>query len=235
MPGPTAPRQRDRKTRPARPGPRGRMLAGAVALPVTLGMGSFPLLLATRDWFDVATGLAQMVTALAIVAVAVFAAGAAWALRSAMRGMARTLEGAQAEVVPLLKQARAIADDVQGMTTAAREEVARVRGLVSETSARAEAALDAVEGRLRRLDALAGLVQDEAEDAVVSLVATARGATATLGIVRRLLGLGRDPGRPRRDARRPEGRGAEPALAEGADAAPSERPRVRRRPPAPRA
>lgn len=222
MPGPTARRQ------PRAPD----ALAAAAAVPVTLGMGHFPLLLVARDWFDVATGLAQMVTALAIVAVAVFAAGAAWALRTAMRGIARTLEGAQAELVPLLKQARAIADDVQGMTGAAREEVARLRGLVGETTARAEAALDAVEGRLRRLDALAGLVQDEAEGAVVSLLATARGASASLGLIRRLLRLGgAGPSRRRRGREAPA-----PDLADDAPEAgpPPERPRVRRRNPAPR-
>lgn len=143
-----------------------------------------PTLAAGRDWFDIATGLAQIVTAMAIVAVAVFAAGTAWAIRAATRGMAKALEGAQGELVPLLQQARRIADDVKEMTTAASGEVARVRALVETTSGKAEAALEAAEARLRRLDALAGIVQDEAERTVVTVASTVRGTTEALASLR---------------------------------------------------
>lgn len=143
-----------------------------------------PLLLVTRDWFEILTGVAQMVTALAIVAVAVFAAGTAWAIRAATRGLVKSLEGAQGELVPLLKQARAIADDVKGMTDAAAGEVARVRALVEQTTGKAETALAAAESRLRRLDALAGIVQDEAEHAVVSVASAVRGTTSAIGALR---------------------------------------------------
>jgi uncharacterized protein YoxC len=150
-----------------------------------------PLLLVTRDWFEILTGVAQMITALAIVAVAVFAAGTAWAIRGATRGLVKALEGAQGELVPLLKQARAIADDVKGMTDAAAGEVARVRALVEQTTGKAETALAAAESRLRRLDALAGIVQDEAEDAVVSVASAVRGTTSAISALRHdLLGDG---------------------------------------------
>ncbi|MFN9577221.1 MAG: hypothetical protein ACK6AH_11830 [Gemmatimonadota bacterium] len=139
-----------------------------------------PLLLVDREWFDTATGIAQMITALAIVAAVVFAAGTAWAIRAAARGVAKSLEGAQAELVPLLKQARAIADDVKGMTSAAAGEVTRLRGVVEHATGKAEAALEAAEARLRRLDAMAGIVQDEAEQAVVSVAAAVRGTTAAV-------------------------------------------------------
>jgi uncharacterized protein YoxC len=147
-----------------------------------------PLLLVARDWFEVATGVAQMITALAIVAAAVFAAGTVWAIRAATRGLAKSLEGAQAELVPLLQQARAIADDVKGMTAAASGEVARIRGLVEATTGKAEAALAAAESRLRRLDALAGIVQDEAEQAVVSVASAVRGTSAAVKALRQDLG-----------------------------------------------
>lgn len=143
-----------------------------------------PTLAVGRDWFDIAVGLAQIVTALAIVGVAVFAAGTAWAIRQATRGVAKALEGAQGELVPLLQQARSIADDVKGMTTAAAGEVARVRALIEATSGKAEAALEVAETRLRRLDALAGIVQDEAERAVVSVASTVRGTTSALSSLR---------------------------------------------------
>jgi uncharacterized protein YoxC len=158
-----------------------------------------PTLAAGRDWFDVATGLAQIVTALAIVAVAVFAAGTAWAIRAATRGMAKALEGAQGELVPLLKQARGIADDVKGMTAAAAGEVARVRALVEATTGKAEAALEAAEARLKRLDALAGIIQDEAERTVVTVASTVRGTSAALASLREGL-----TGMPSRTRDRPD-------------------------------
>lgn len=142
------------------------------------------LLLQARDWFDVATGVAQMITAFAIVAAVVFAGGMLFALRAAARGVADAVAGAKDEIGPLLRQARGIADDVQAMTQAARLEVERVRGLVEDATGRASAALDAAESRLRRLDALAGAVQDEAEAAVVRTAAAVRGATTTLESLR---------------------------------------------------
>lgn len=144
----------------------------------------YPLLLVARDWFEVATGIAQMITALAIVGVAFFAVGTVLALRGAIRGLAKALEGAQTELVPLLQQARAIADDVKGMTSAASGEVARIQALVSETTTKAEAAVERVESRLRRLDALAGIVQDETEATVVKVASVVRGTTAAAATLR---------------------------------------------------
>lgn len=189
-----------------------------------------PLLLVARDWFDVATGIAQMITALAIVAAVVFAAGTVWAIRAATRGLAKALEGAQAELVPLLQQARSIADDVKGMTSAAAGEVARIRALVEETTGKAESALAAAETRLKRLDALAGIVQDEAEHAVVSVASTVRGTTAAVQALRRDL-AGDDDEAP--DDEDPDGEDpddlADDAVDDHTDDAAAEAPRVRHR------
>jgi hypothetical protein len=154
----------------------------------------YPALLVAHDWFEIATGVAQMITALAIVGVVVFAAGTAWAIRAAARSAAASLQTAQAELVPLLQQARSITADVQAMTGAARGEVERVRALVEQTTGKIEAGLVAAESRLKRLDALAGLVQDETEDAVLTVASTVRGTKATLGALRSVVtGMTRRP------------------------------------------
>jgi hypothetical protein len=168
--------------------------------------------------------------------VAVFAAGTAWAIRAATRAIAQGLDTAKGELVPLLQQARGIADDVKAMTTSAREEVERVRALVEETTGKMEAGLEVAEARLRRLDALAGMVQDEAEEAVISVAAAARGTQASMRAVKRdflgggwlgsLLkrGTGADDGDHGDDDDGEDGDGHELP-----DEPPPERPRVRHR------
>jgi hypothetical protein len=151
-------------------------------------------------WFDqivrIASGILTVAACLAMIGVIVLAirlAGAAGRARARLASM-------EGNVTPLLIELRALVKKFDSIVTSFREEAAAVRETVTTANTGAREAVRSVEDRLRRLDALAEVAQREIEGAVVSAVATVRGARAGASVLRELMGTtdggaGSDDGR----------------------------------------
>ena len=79
------------------------------------------------------------------------------------------------DVAPLLKHANGIADNVNYISTAIREDVARISATLIAANSRLEDAVGMTERRMRDFNALLAVVQQEAEGLFLSTAATVRG------------------------------------------------------------
>jgi hypothetical protein len=76
---------------------------------------------------------------------------------------------------PIGQKVAAIADDLNVVSTKVRTEVDHVTHVVQMAADKLEGAVEGTERRVREIDALVELAQDEAEHAIVSVAATLRG------------------------------------------------------------
>jgi hypothetical protein len=82
------------------------------------------------------------------------------------------------DIGPLVRNANAIADNVNYITTAIRVDVQQFNQTVTLANERLTLAVKTAERRLNELDALMRVVQREAEEAFVSTASTLRGVRA---------------------------------------------------------
>src|SRR5690606_35260539 len=85
------------------------------------------------------------------------------------------LDRVQDDMMPLVKHASAIADDVHYITTSLRTDVQQVSNTVNGANRRMQKAMLATEAKVREFNALLEVVQEEAEDIFVRSASTARG------------------------------------------------------------
>jgi hypothetical protein len=143
--------------------------------------------MAGASWFQEIVGIASGILT---IAACVFMLGAIVAgvmlAGAAQRARAR-LASMEGNVAPLLVELRAVVKKVDTVITSLQEEVAAVRETVSAANTGAREVVRTLEDRLQRLDALAEVAQREIEGALVSAVATVRGARAGASVLRELM------------------------------------------------
>jgi hypothetical protein len=100
------------------------------------------------------------------------------AFRKGSDAATQALGRAQSQAGPLLADATVLVADLRRMASAVREDVDTVHRAVQDTDARLRALAATVEGRLGEFDAVARVLQDEIEQALVSAAAVARGVRA---------------------------------------------------------
>ena len=128
---------------------------------------------------DVVADVAIIIVALAVIAVALAAAYAALKARSMMKRV-------RMDLAPALRNVTAVTENAEHLSRAVREDVDRLRGTVNDASDRVRAAMTAAERRLGELDALAGVVQAEAESLFIRGAATVRGVQVGAAALRGL-------------------------------------------------
>jgi hypothetical protein len=79
------------------------------------------------------------------------------------------------DVNPLMRHASAIADNVDYISTSIRVDVQQVSQTVAAVNQRLQEALESAEDRMKQLNALLDVVQEEAESAFVTTASTIRG------------------------------------------------------------
>lgn len=102
-----------------------------------------------------------------------------WQVRAVKKRAMRVLDRLEAQAGPVARTTGKIVDNVEHITTAVRGDVGGVSDTVHEVNARLRRVLALAERRVRRFDALLQVVQDEAEDTIVSAAATMRGVRAS--------------------------------------------------------
>ncbi|MGH7622188.1 MAG: hypothetical protein ACREMU_07600, partial [Gemmatimonadaceae bacterium] len=113
--------------------------------------------------FSDIAAIAQVILALATLALVAIALPAAWKLRRVDQRVHRLLETVQGEIAPAARRAGQIADDVQAVTRTVRGNISRVDDTIAAANERVENAVRVAEDRLNEFNALLAVVQQEAE------------------------------------------------------------------------
>lgn len=128
---------------------------------------------------DVMADVATIVIALALIAAGIAVIYGAVRVR-------RMMKGVRADLQPAVRNANLLSENLKALSDRVRASVDELSATVSETNGKVRRATEAAEARLRELDALAGVVQGEAEDAFVRAASAVRGVQVGTRALRRL-------------------------------------------------
>jgi methyl-accepting chemotaxis protein len=130
-------------------------------------------------WVDVIADVATIVIALALIAAGFAAIYAALKFRGMIKRM-------RADFDPAIRNANALSDNVLKLSEKVRGNVEELSATVSETNLKVRRATEAAETRLAELNALAAVVQAEAEETFVRTASAVRGVQVGTAALRRL-------------------------------------------------
>jgi hypothetical protein len=125
--------------------------------------------------FQRVTGIASGVMTLTLMVLAIALVPAAWNFRKTYKKSSEIIERIQADVMPLVKHAHAIADNLNYISTAIRSDVGMIQDTIRSGKARLDRAIVGTEEKINEFNALLDVVQGEAEGLFVSTAATVRG------------------------------------------------------------
>ena len=126
-------------------------------------------------FFQKVATIGSTILAIAILLLAIGFLIAAWDLRKTYKELHRLFDRVYEDVVPVLRSANLVADDLRDITTNAKGTVRQVQQTVASANSRLTNAVRDTEARIQQFNAFLGVVQEEAEDAFVSTAATVRG------------------------------------------------------------
>ena len=121
------------------------------------------------------TSVASGVMTITVIILTVALVPAAWNFRKSYKKISDMLDKIYGDVNPLMRHASAIADNVDYITTSIRVDVQQVSQTVAAVNQRLQDAVSGAEDRMKQLNALLDVVQEEAESAFVTTASTIRG------------------------------------------------------------
>ena len=121
------------------------------------------------------TGIASGVMTITVIILTVALVPAAWNFRKSYKKVSDMLDKIYGDINPLMRHASAIADNVDYITTSIRVDVQQVSQTVAAVNQQLQEAVASAEGRMKQLNALLDVVQEEAESAFVTTASTIRG------------------------------------------------------------
>jgi uncharacterized protein YoxC len=125
--------------------------------------------------FQRVTGIASGVMTLTLMVLAIALVPAAWNFRKTYKKSSEIIERIQSDVMPLMKHAHSIADNLDYISTAIRSDVGMIQDTLRTANSRVRRAVGQTEEKINEFNALLDVVQGEAEGLFVSTVATVRG------------------------------------------------------------
>ena len=148
------------------------LLQAVTALPDTIYTKQ---IVAEPGLWDKITSIASGVMTITVIVLTVALVPAAWNFRKSYKKISDMLDKVYGDVNPLMRHASAIADNVDYISTAMRVDVQQVSQTVAAVNQRLQQAADVAEDRIKQLNALLDVVQEEAESAFVTTASTIRG------------------------------------------------------------
>jgi uncharacterized protein YoxC len=121
------------------------------------------------------TSIASGVMTFTVIILTVALVPAAWNFRKSYKKVSDMLDKIYGDINPLMRHASAIADNVDYISTSIRVDVQQVSQTVAAVNQRLQEALESAEDRMKQLNALLDVVQEEAESAFVTTASTIRG------------------------------------------------------------
>jgi uncharacterized protein YoxC len=197
---------------------------------------TYTKLVTDRSWFDVLIQIEQAVVPLLLIALLASIALGVYKAGQGIDQVKRILLTSSGDISGAAHSVRNVAEDVRAITSSVRGDVEAVGDTVRDVNEKIRSAVTHAETRVRRLDALVEVAQEEAEDFVVSTAATLRGMREGASVLRRGFSFMRGNGLGRKKRRR--GFRERAALRERAamralkhERAGDDQPRIRRRVP----
>jgi uncharacterized protein YoxC len=132
-------------------------------------------IVAEPGMWDKITSTASGVMTITVIILTVALVPAAWNFRKSYKKISDMLDKIYGDVNPLMRHASAIADNVDYISTSIRVDVQQVSQTVAAVNQRLQEALESAEDRMKQLNALLDVVQEEAESAFVTTASTIRG------------------------------------------------------------
>lgn len=121
------------------------------------------------------TSIASGVMTFTVIVLTVGLVPAAWNFRKSYKKVSNMLDKIYGDVNPLMRHASAIADNLDYISTSIRVDIQQVSQTVAAVNQRLQEALESAEDRMKQLNALLDVVQEEAESAFVTTASTIRG------------------------------------------------------------
>ena len=125
--------------------------------------------------FDKITTYASGLASIALLVLAVALVPAAWNFRKSYAKVSDMLDRIYGDINPLMRHASTIADNVNYISTSVRVDIQQVSQTISMANQKLVASVEAAEDRIKELNALLAVVQEEAEGAFVTTASTLRG------------------------------------------------------------
>ena len=125
--------------------------------------------------FQKITTYASGIASIALMVLAIALVPAAWNFRKSYAKISDMMDRIYGDINPLMRHASTIADNVNYITTAVRVDVQKVSQTVAAANQRLMSSVELAEDRIKDLNALLAVVQEEAESAFISTASTVRG------------------------------------------------------------
>jgi uncharacterized protein YoxC len=157
------------------------LLQQVATLPDTLLMKQVG---AEAGTFQRITTIASGLMTIAILVLTVALVPAAWNFRKSYGKINDLVDKVYADINPITHHVSRISDNIDYITTAMRADVERVNETVRDANDRLAQVVRLAELRMRQLDGLLSVVQEEAEATFVSAAATVRGVRTGTAVLR---------------------------------------------------
>lgn len=142
---------------------------------------AFPDTIVTRQiqpepsTFEKVTTYASGLASIALLVLAVALVPAAWNFRKSYAKVSDMLDRIYGDINPIMRHASTIADNVNYISTSVRVDVQQVSQTIAAANQKLAASLEMAEERIKEMNALMAVVQEEAEGVFVSTASTLRG------------------------------------------------------------
>jgi len=125
--------------------------------------------------FEKITTWASGLASIALLVLAVALVPAAWNFRKSYAKVSDMLDRIYGDINPIMRHASTIADNVNYISTSVRVDIQQVSQTIAMANQKLIASVEAADERMKELNALLAVVQEEAEGAFVSTASTLRG------------------------------------------------------------
>jgi uncharacterized protein YoxC len=125
--------------------------------------------------FQKITTFASGIASIALMILTIALVPAAWNFRKSYAKISELMDRIYGDINPIMRHASTIADNVNYITTAVRVDVQKLSQTVASANQRLMSSVDLAEERIKDLNALLAVVQEEAESAFITTASTVRG------------------------------------------------------------
>jgi uncharacterized protein YoxC len=125
--------------------------------------------------FQKITTYASGIASIALMILTIALVPAAWNFRKSYAKISDMMDRIYGDINPIMRHASTIADNVNYITTAVRVDVQKLSQTVASANQRLMSSIDLAEERIKDLNALLAVVQEEAESAFITTASTVRG------------------------------------------------------------
>lgn len=130
--------------------------------------------------FDKVTSYASGLASVALLILAIALVPAAWNFRKSYSKISNMLDRIYGDINPLMRHASTVADNMNYITTSVRVDIQQVSQTIALANQKLIESVEAAEDRVKDLNALLAVVQEEAERGFVATASTLRGVRTGL-------------------------------------------------------